>query len=91
MKNCQIQLFNMCIAEFNTDETFAKVVDHIFLMQLVFLNQHHADGGIIGHKIKDEVLTVVKLMEEWGHFQGNLEGIECSLSLTIPHESYTLF
>ena len=57
---CQIQLFHMRVMEFGANKTLIKVVIHMFLMLIIFLNQHYAYGGIRGCEIKDEIPTVVR-------------------------------
>ena len=63
MSDFQGQLPYVCVMGFYTDKTFAKVINHIFLVQLIFLNQHHDDGRIRGCKVKDEISSVVNRMQ----------------------------
>ena len=62
-KNCfQVQLLYVGITMFCTNESLTKVVYHMFLDGLIFLNQHHTNDEIKGSEVKDEIMSIVRRM-----------------------------
>lgn len=57
---CQGQLIYVRITKLYTDNSFTKVLKNMFLIGLIFLNQHHIDGGIRRSEVKDEIMSIIK-------------------------------
>ena len=53
------ELLYVGIVEFCTHESLTKVIDHMFLVGLIFLEKHYINGGIKDVKVKDEITSIV--------------------------------
>lgn len=60
-KKCyQGQYIYIRITKLSIDKYFINVVDHMLLVGLIFVNQHHTDRGIRGSEVNDEITSIVK-------------------------------
>ena len=60
MNGSQGNFFDMLILDFSWCETSTQVVNNMFVVRIILLDENHANSRLRGRKIKEIIATVIE-------------------------------
>ena len=79
----------MSVACLSVEQGFAYIVDWE-LSVLFFSNEHDADYALRDYEVDEELLSILRLREEWGRSEVLLEVLECLFAGWCPLKVFGL-
>jgi hypothetical protein len=86
LNGSQGQFFNMLILDFSGCETSTQVVNNMFIVRIILLDENHANSVLRGSKIKEIIATIIRRKEKWSSCEGQLQSFKSIVGNGIPDE-----
>jgi hypothetical protein len=86
LNDSQGHFFDMLILNFCGCETLTQVINNMFVMRIILLDENHANSVLRGRKIKEIIATVIWRKEKRGSCEGQLQSFKIFVANGIPYE-----
>jgi hypothetical protein len=80
----QGQFLEMLILDFSWRETLNQVVNNMFVMGIILLDENHANSVLRGNKIKEIIVIVIGGKKKRISCEGQLQSFKSIVSNGIP-------
>jgi hypothetical protein len=84
LNNSQGQFFDMLILDFSGCETLTQVINNMFFVRIILLDENHANSVLRGSKIEEIIANVIGRKEKRSSREGQLQSFKSIVGNGIP-------